>query len=88
MRAYGQASVWRTHLGVGRATDGKSWYQQVKASWTAHKARRQEANLATLSAHWDAKREAVCPLRTDAAIDMVLAQGAFSIATHPSALVV
>jgi hypothetical protein len=81
MRAYGHASVWRTPLGVGRARDTKSWYQPVKAWWTAHKAARQEATLATLRAHWDAKREAVRPLHADAAIDMVASTHAFSTTT-------
>jgi hypothetical protein len=88
MRAYGHASVWKTHLGVGRATDGQRWYQQVKAWWTTHKARRQEANVATVMAHWDAKREAVTSFHADAAIDMALAQGTLSLATHPIALAV
>jgi hypothetical protein len=81
MRAYGHAAVWKTHLGVGRATDGKTWYQQVKDWWAAHKAARQEANLATVRAHWDAKREAVRPLHADAAIDMVASMHACSTTT-------
>ena len=74
-------SVWSTHIGVGRATDGKGWYQQVKAWWAAHKAARHEARLATLTARWDATREAVRPLPADAALDMVASTHACSTTT-------
>jgi hypothetical protein len=78
MRAYGHASVWRMHIGVGRATGGKGWSQQLKAWWVAHKAARHDA---TLTACWDARREAVRPLHADAAIDMVASTHAFSTTT-------
>lgn len=81
MRAYGHASVWRMHIGVGRSTDAKGWYQQIKKWWVAHTAARQEAKLASLSARWDARREAVHPLHADAAIDMVASTHAFSTTT-------
>ena len=81
MRAYGHASVWRMHIGVGRATDTKSWYQQIRDQWTAYKAARHDAKLATLTARWDARREAVRPLRADAAIDMVASTHACSTTT-------
>jgi len=81
MPAHGHASVWRTHIGIGRATDSKGWSQQLKAWWVAHKAACQEAKLATLKAHWDARREAVRPLHADAAIDMVASTHAFSTTT-------
>ena len=86
MRAHGHAPVWRTHIGVGRATDGKGWYQQLSAWWADHKAARREANLASLNARWDARREAVRPLHTDAAIDMVAPTHAFSTTTALCAL--
>ena len=78
MRGYGHASVWRMNLGIGRATDGKRWYHQLKAWWATHKAARQEAKLVSLRARWDARREAVRPLHADAAIDMVASTHAFS----------
>jgi hypothetical protein len=81
MHAHGHTTVWGTHIGVGRATDGQGWYQQVTAWWAAHKAARQEAKRATLRARWDARREAVRPLHTDAAVDMVAATHACSTAT-------
>ena len=37
MHADGHTTVWGTHIGVGRTTDGKGWYQQVKEWWAAHK---------------------------------------------------
>ena len=81
MHAHGQTTVWGTHIGVGRATDGQGWYQQVKEWWAAHQAARQEAKLATLRAHWDARCEAVRPLHANAAVDMVASTHAFSTTT-------
>ena len=88
MRAYGHVSVWRTHLGLGRTTDGQRWYQLLRDRWAAHQAARQQATREALHRRWDAQREAVRPLHADAAIDMALAQGTLSIATHPIALAV
>ena len=88
MRVQGHTTVWGTQTGVGRATNGQRWYQQVKAWWTAHKAAHQQATLEALHRCWDAQREAVRPLRADAAMDMALAQGTRSLATHPIALAV
>jgi hypothetical protein len=81
MHAHGHTTVWGTHIGVSRARDAKSWYQQVTAWCAAHKAARQEAKLATLRAHWDARREAVRPLHADAAVDMVASTHACSTTT-------
>lgn len=81
MHAQGQTPVWGTHLGVGRATDGQGWYQQLKEWWAAHQAARRDATLATLSARWDARREAVRLLHADAAIDMVASTHACSRTT-------
>jgi hypothetical protein len=79
MHANGHTTVWGTPIDVGRIIDGKGWYQQVKEWWTVHQAARQEAKLATLRAHWDARREAVRPLHADAAPDMVTSTHVFSI---------
>ena len=81
MRAYGHASVWRMHIGVGRATGGKGWYQQLRERWTAHKAARQQANLEALHHCWDAKREAVTPRRIEATPEMASAHHSISVAT-------
>jgi hypothetical protein len=81
MHATGHTTVWGTHIGVDRTTDGKGWYQQVKEWWAAHRAARQEAKLARLRARWDARREAVRPPHADAAIDMVASTHAFSTTT-------
>jgi hypothetical protein len=86
MRADGHVSVWRTHIGVGRATDGQGWYQQLKEWWTTHKAARHDATLATLNARWDARREAVRVLHADAAIDMVASAHGCSTTTALCAL--
>jgi hypothetical protein len=81
MRAYGHVAVWRTRIGMGRATDAKGWHQQLRDWWAAHKAARQEVKLATLRAHWDATREAVRVLHADAASDMVTSTHVFSTTT-------
>jgi hypothetical protein len=81
MRAHGHASVWRTHSGVGRATDDTGWYQQLRDWWTTHTAARPEARLASLSACWDTRRDVVTPFRTEAAPEMAAAQRALSVAT-------
>jgi hypothetical protein len=81
MRGHGQASVWRTHIGPGRASTTKNWYEQIRDRWTAYKAARREAKLVTLRARWDSRHEAVRPLHADAAIDMVASTHAFTMTT-------
>jgi hypothetical protein len=81
MRAQGHASVWRTPIGIGRARDTQGWYQQLTAWWADHKAARREAHLATLTARWNARREAVLLNHADAAVDIVVRTHAFSITT-------
>jgi hypothetical protein len=67
MAAHGHTTTWGTHIGVGRAAEAKGWYAQFK-TWLAA---RQSASLATHSAQWDARREALGAFRANAAIDMV-----------------
>ena len=77
MHAHGHTTVWGTHIEVSRARDTKRWYQQVKDWWAA----RHQARLTALSAHWDARREAVRPLHADAALDMMASTHAGSTTT-------
>ncbi len=82
MPAHGNATVWGSHIGAGRASHGGGWYQQLRDWWQAHKTARQQVRHTALNACWDAERETVRPLRAEAAPDMVAAQGAFSVATQ------
>jgi hypothetical protein len=81
MRAQGQTPVWGTPIGVGRATDAKGWYQQLKAWRAARQAACHDATLATLSARWDARRDVVTPFRAEAAPEMAAAHRTRSVAT-------
>jgi hypothetical protein len=81
MSVHGHTTVWGTPIGIGRASDAKSWYQQLKAWWANHQAARRAANLASLNTCWDARREAVRPLHADAAIDMLASAHACSTTT-------
>jgi len=71
MRSQEHTTVWGIDLGISRSSDPKGWYKQLKEWWAAYKATRHEAQVAALTARWDAKGETVRPLRADAAADML-----------------
>ena len=81
MPQHGHTTVWGTHIGAGRTTDAKGWYQQLREWWTEHRTARREANLAAFKACWDPKREAVHLQHADAAVDMLAPAHASSITT-------
>jgi len=81
MRTHGQATVWGTHVEVGRIGGHAGWYQPLKDWWAARQTARRQASLVPLHACWDAQREAVRPLRAEPARDMVAAQSAITVAT-------
>jgi len=86
MHANGPATVCGTHIGAARARDAKGWYQQLGDWWTAHKAARRDAKLASLRARWDSSREVVRPLRAEAAPEMITTPRARSVAAMLYAL--
>ena len=81
MHTNSHTTVWGTHIGVSRARDTKSWYQQLQDRWTAYKAARREATIEALHRCWDAKREAVTSQCAEAASEMAAAQYPLSVAT-------
>jgi hypothetical protein len=88
MRAQEHPSVWRTHLGIGWASNCRRWSHQLRSWWTAHHAARHHARLAALDARWDATREAVRPLPADAARDLIAPTHAHVTAAALSTLAV
>jgi hypothetical protein len=81
MPTNGHTTVWGTPIGIGRASKTRSWYQQLRDWWTAHKAARQQANLNALHRCWDAQRETVTSQGAEAAPEMAAAHHAMSVAT-------
>ena len=70
MWSHGHATVWGTQIGVGRASEGTGWYQQLKARWQAYTAAQLHARRAALNACWDAEREALRPQRAETAPEL------------------
>jgi hypothetical protein len=81
MHTHGHTTVWGTPIGIGRASETKSWYQQLRDWWTAHTAARQQATRDALHRCWNAKREMVTPCRADAAPEMAAAHHGIAVAT-------
>ena len=81
MHTNGHTLHWGTRIGVGRASNPKSWYQQLRDWWTAQKATRQQARVDALHRSWDATREAVTSHRAEAAPEMAAAHQAISVVT-------
>ena len=80
MPVHGQATVWGTHVGVGRACDSQGWRQHLRQWWAARRDAHRRARLAALTSCWDPHSETFHPVRADAASEMAAAQGALSMA--------
>ena len=81
MQSHGQATVWSSQVGVGRASAGEGWRLQLRRWWAARRAARRHATLAAFEGCWDPQREAFRPLRADAAPEVAAARGTLSMAT-------
>ncbi len=70
------------HAHRSRTRDGREGLVRTAANLVGFtEAARDGARLASLKAHWDTRREAVRPLRADAAIDMVAPAHTYSTTT-------
>jgi hypothetical protein len=81
MHTHGHTTVWEPPIDVSRASETKSWYQQLRDRCTARKAACQQAHLDALHRCWDGTREAVTPHRAEAAPEMAAVHHAISVAT-------
>lgn len=81
MHTHGHTTAWGAPIGIGQASKTRSWYQQLRDWWTAHKAARQQTHFEALQRRWDATREAVMSQRAEAAPEMAAARHAISIVT-------
>ena len=81
LSSHGQATGWRTPVGLDRTREGAGWRQQLRQWWGARREAHRRAQLAALDLCWDPKRETVRPLRAEAALEMVVAQASLSVAT-------
>jgi hypothetical protein len=87
MRAHGYATVCESHGQVSHIGGHAGWYRQLTDWWATRQAARRQAHLAMRDARWDGQHETVRPLRIEAALEMAIAQGVFSMATQPYSLI-
>jgi len=79
--SHGQATVWGTPIGLDRAREGAGWRQRLQLWLGARREAHRRARLAALNRCWDPERETCRPQRAEAALEMVVAQAGFSVAT-------
>jgi hypothetical protein len=87
MHAHQQITVSGTHTAVGRARDVKRWCPPLRDWWATRNTARREVRRVSLHAYWDAKHEAVTPVRADPALEMAIAHEALSMAMQPYSLI-
>jgi hypothetical protein len=87
MAVHGNATVWGSRNGIGRARSSIGWYQQLRDRWKAHKPASRERGLMSLAVYWDAEREVYKPLRAEAAIEIAIARGTLSMAMQHYSLI-
>jgi hypothetical protein len=79
--SHGQATDSGAPGGLARTREGAGWRQQLRPWWGARREAHWRARLAALNRCWDPQREICRPQRAEAALEIVVAQAGFSVAT-------
>lgn len=75
MRTHAHTTVWGSHVGMHRPSMGLDWVQRLRRWFASLRAEGRRETPVTFSGAWDARREALRPLRADSALDLAAAQG-------------
>ena len=75
MRAHGHTTVWGSHVGMSTPSAALDWLRRLQ-DWVSSRrvGNRGAADMAGYGT-WDARQEKFRPVRADAALDQVVAQG-------------
>jgi len=78
MRAHSQTMDQRPRVGVMVDVGGLDWFQRLRQWFKGLSPRRREIGPVSPYGTWDAQHERFRPLRAEAALDIVAAQGGVS----------